>query len=73
LKVAQTVFSQVIEQVIQVDDAVLEYRDALTVHFSLPVEVKHGTAPDDGIQRHQLSFVRAGKTRPALSAVFFPE
>ena len=73
LKVAQAVLTQIIEQGIKVGDAVLEYRDALTVHMRLPVEVEHRTSADDGIQCHQLPFVRAGETRPAFAAVLLPE
>lgn len=73
LKVPQALTNQVVQKPIEVGHTIFENGNTLAVQFRLSVEIKHRTSTDHGIQRHQLAFIRAGKMRPALAAVFFPE
>ncbi len=73
LEVAQAVLRQLLEKAIQIGHTIFKNRETVAVHLRLPVEIKHRASADHGIQRHQLAFIRAGKLRPALAAVFFPE
>lgn len=73
LKIAQAVFREVVEQRIQIRHAVFENGDSPTVQSLRPIEIEYRAPTDDRIQGHQLPFVRAGKVRPALATMGFPQ
>ena len=73
LEITQAVLRQVFEKAIKVGHTILKNGDTVVVYFRLPVEIKYRASPDHGIQGHQLPFIRAGKLRPAVAAVFIPE
>lgn len=73
LEIAQALIRQVFKKAIEIGYTIFQDCKAMTIHFRLPVEIKHRASADHGIQRHQLAFIRAGKLRPAVTAVFFPE
>lgn len=73
LKIVQALIGELFKKAIEVGHTVFQNCETMAVHFRLTVKIKHRTSADDRIQRHQLPFIRAGKSRPAFAAVFVPE
>lgn len=71
-KIGQTVIRELIEQIVEVANTVSQDGDSRRIQSVCAVQIVHGTTPDNGIQRHELSCIGIGQEWPACLAVCFP-
>ncbi len=72
-EVGERIVRKIVEKGIEIGDAVFQNRDPAGVQSISAVQIIHGTASDDRIKGHQLSFIGIRQPRPTSPAMRIPD
>ena len=72
-KVGERIIREIVKEGVEIGDAVFQNRDPRDIQSIGAVQIVHSAASDDGIKRHQLTFIGIRKPRPASLAMCIPD